>query len=177
METSASLNAYLSSHQRRPRAVDATLVAGVHQAPAGARLDRQVDADAQQLARFADAAHVLAVGEALAQAPHLVPVLRAEHLDERHRLSSAASPTGPAGAAVTAGGGRTAGGALQPASGAGRVLGDGPLGGTWPMPASGARGRAPRCPPRVALRAGAVAVGGARWRGRRSGAAQTDRVR
>ena len=154
METSASLNACLSSHQRRRMQWMQRWDEGVHQAPAGARLDGQVHADAQQLARLADAAHVLAVGEALAQSPQLVPVLRAEHVDEGHGLSSGGEPDGT-------GGGRTAGGAAQSVAGAGRVLGDGPAG-----PVRGRCRRQAREVARrdarhgVALRADGVAVGG-----------------
>ena len=42
-----------------PGAMDTALVAAVRQATAGAGLDRQVDADVQQLTLLADAAHVL----------------------------------------------------------------------------------------------------------------------
>ena len=45
-----------------PRAVDAALIAGVHEAPARTGINGQVHADTEQLALLADAAHVLAFG-------------------------------------------------------------------------------------------------------------------
>ena len=61
-----------------PCAMGAALVAGVHQAAASVGLDRQVDADAQQLALLADAAHVLAVGDAAAHSPQFSALLRSD---------------------------------------------------------------------------------------------------
>ncbi len=71
-----------------PRAVDAALIAGVHEAAAGAGIDGQVHADAEQLALLADAVHVLAFGDAFAQSPQLSPLLRGEQVDECHGSSS-----------------------------------------------------------------------------------------
>ena len=68
------------------RAVDAALRLGVHHPPAGAGIEGQVDTDAAQLARLAGAAHVLAVGEALAQSPQPLPVRGTEHVDQCHRV-------------------------------------------------------------------------------------------
>jgi len=105
--------------------VYAPLVAGVHQAAAGARLDRQVDADAQQLALLADAPHVLAVGDAVAHSPQLLALLRAEHVDQRHGSSSGVSPTGPAGRSGLAAA-RVPRAVLSSRSTTSGVLGDGP---------------------------------------------------
>ena len=68
------------------RALDGALRFGVDHPPAGAGIEGQVDADAAQLAAFAGAARVLAVGEALAQSPQPLPVRGTEHVDQRHRV-------------------------------------------------------------------------------------------
>ena len=110
-------------------AVDAALIAGVHEAPARAGINGQVHARAEQLALPADAAHVLPFGDAFAHPPQLSPLLRGEQVDEFHwNLRVAGCPGAPPGPRLGAGACGRAGGCAGSA-GASAVHRGGELGG------------------------------------------------
>ena len=115
------------------------------QPAARAGLDGQVDADAAQLARLAGAAHVLAVGEALAQSPQQIAGAGDGVCLSRSSSLPVMRPTGrlawrrPAARAPLAA-------TVEPLQASSVWGGDGPAGpGAWPRPASGARRRATGC--------------------------------
>ena len=82
--------------------MDAALIAGVNEAPARAGINGQIHADTEQLSLLADAAHVLAFGDAFAQPPQVSPLLRGEQVDEFH-WSSSGGERGASGGACTDG--------------------------------------------------------------------------
>ena len=103
---------------------------GPDQPATGAGLERQVHAGTQLhvVDVAAVAAHVLAVGDALAQAPQQSPVLGTQRVDQGHRLLRGWGPTGwlawrrSATSCAAGGGGRRTASCVE------RVWGDGPAG-------------------------------------------------